>query len=429
MRSAGEQRWRAWQEYARPAQIPHPTKSVSALICGRGYGKTRSGAEWLAHQVLTDPGAYGLIGPDYAHLRTECLEAYLYDIIPENLRHWRGDVLQLDLANGSLIKIFTAKVPDKVRGPNLKGYWMDEPGEMRHGMNAWDNAQFATRIPRGDGGEPQAFVTGTPKRVELVKMLVRLARDEPDDHHLAGGKTSENIDNLSRKQVERLYARYEGTKLGLQELEGVLLDDVDGALMRGQDIAKHRALQPNPSPNLRVMSIDPGFSSKQSADEVGMIIGQKVGHGNQAIGEILDDCSTRGTPGSWGDRIVDKTVEYGIDVIVYEGNLVGQWVRETITETFRKRGVKMPRLESVTSRSSKWARAEPVAALAEKGRYRMVGEFGMLESELTSWVPDSGMRSPNRLDAWAQMGRYLLIKTAGTGSVGPKRTRRVGSIG
>lgn len=431
MRTAAEERWKVWiEECAREAQIPHPSKAVSMYIGGRGSGKTRAGAEWICHRACTEVGAYGLIGPDYSHLITEILEPWIYEMIPEEFRHWRGSIHQLDLANGSRIKLYTAEKDGKVRGPNLMGKWLDEPAEMRFGPAVWTNSQLATRISRPNGGPPQTFITGTPKRVQLMLHLFETASKRPHAYHQSHGTMKDNIDNLNAEVVEELLSMYEGTNLGLQELDGIMVEDVEGALLTAAAIQKYRAEQPSNNPSLRAMSIDPGFSSSPTADEVGMLIGQRIGHGPKAHAEVLDDFSTRGTPGSWGDRIVDKCEEYHIDVIVYEGNMTKQWLDETITETFRKRGVKMPRLESVHSKKSKWARAEPVAALCEKGRYRMVGSFGKLESELTSWIPDTpGMRSPNRLDAWAQMGRFFLIKDKGAGMVGKPRTRQIGSMG
>lgn len=429
MRLLGEARWDEWCNTARPAQIPHPTKSTSLYMGGRASGKTRAAGEWLAHRLCTEPGSYALVVPQIDHGIAECLEANLYRIIPEQFRHWRGSLNQLDLANGSRMRLYHAREPGKVRGPNLMGVWIDEPAEMRYGMDAWTNARLATRIQRPNGLPPQTFITGTPKRVELMQYLLKLCDEHPDTFHRSAGTMRENIDNLSPEIVEELIAQYEGTNLGLQELEGKMIEDVEGAGLTQADIEKYRAEQPSTSPGLRAMSIDPGFSASPTADEVGMLVGQRIGNGNEAFVEILDDCSTRGTPGVWGERVVDKCVEHSIDVIVWESNLVGQYLKETLVEAFARRSVKMPRLESVHSSKSKWTRAEPVFALAQRGRIRMVGTFGKLESELTSWVPDSGMRSPNRLDSYAQLGRYFLIKNTGKGSIGPARTRRIGTIG
>ncbi len=429
MREAGELRWQKWcTQHAREAQIPDPSKPVSMYIGGRGSGKTRAGAEWFAHRICTEPGSYALVVPQIDHAITECFEENLYHMIPAEFRHWRGSVNQLDFANGSRVKVYHAERPGKVRGPNLMGKWIDEPAEMRFGMDAWTNAQLATRIRRPNGKPPQTFITGTPKRVQLMIHLDGLRQQRTSTYHYSHGTMRENIENLSEEVVDELTSLYEGTNLGLQELDGIMVEDVEGALLTSTQIAKHRADHPSASATLRVLSIDPGFSSKQTADEVGMVIGQRIGSGNSAIGEVLDDFSRRYGEG-WGDLIVDKCVEHGVSVIVFEGNMVGQWVKEALEEAFRARNITRPRIESVTSKKSKWARAEPVAALMQKGRYRMIGTLAKLESELTSWVPDSGMRSPNRLDAWAQLGRYMLIKNVGGGGVGKKPTKRIGTIG
>ena len=429
MRRFGDLRWEAWSKrLARPAQLPHAEKSTSLYVGGRGSCKTRAGAEWLAHRICTEPGSYALIVPQIDHGITECLEENLYKIIPAEFRHWRGSVNQVDFANGSRLKLYHAERPGKVRGPNLMGKWIDEPAEMRFGMDAWTNSQLATRIKRPDGSPPQTFVTGTPKRVELMQYLLAIAEDRSDIYHLSSGTMYENIENLSQQVVDELTSLYEGTNLGMQELLGIMVEDVEGALLTAQLLAKWRADQPSTSPSLKAMSIDPGFSNSKTADEVGIIIGQRIGTGSGSIAEVLDDCTTRGLPTGWAGQVAAKCDEHNIDVIVYESNMVGAWIRETLGDALAS-CKRRPRLESVTSRSSKWARAEPVGALAERGRYRMVGTFAKLEAELTSWVPNTGMRSPNRLDAWAQLGRYFLIKQAGTGGVGKPPSRRIGSIG
>lgn len=429
IREMGRLRWDAWVNIAaRPEQVPHPTKQNHLYIAGRGTGKTRSGAEWLAHMACEDPGRYALVVPTLDHGITECLEENFYKIIPAAWRHWRGSVNQLDLINGSSIKLYHAERPGKIRGPNLKGKWVDEPAEMRFGMDAWRNAQMATRINRSNGLPPQTFVTGTPKRVELMILLYKLAQERPHAYEQSTGRMQDNIANLSADVVEELISLYEGTNLGMQELDGIMLEDVEGALLTSDQIKKHRQDHPSSSATIVALSIDPGFSSDPRADEVGMVVGQKVGTGNSSIAEVIDDFSRHYGEG-WGDLIVDKCIEHGVSVIVYEGNMVGQWVREALDEAFKSRGVKRPRIESVISKKSKWARAEPVAALAQKGRYRMIGTFAKLEAELTAWVPDTRQRSPNRLDAWAQLGRFFLIKHKGAGGVGSKPKGRVPSIG
>lgn len=429
MRDFGEVRKDAWRLIARPAQIPDPDKPNHLYIAGRGSGKTRGGAEWIAERICCEPGRYGLVVPTLDHGITECLEENLYKIIPAAWRHWRGSVNQVDFINGSSLKLFHAERPGKVRGPNLMGKWVDEPAEMRFGMDAWTNGQMATRIARPDGRPPQTFVTGTPKRVELMLHIERLAKLRPQSYARSGGSMKDNIDNLSADVVEELLALYDGTNLGMQELDGIMVEDVEGALLTAMAIAKYRVQQQSTAASLRCMSIDPGFSDRSTADEVGIVIGQRMGTGNKAIVEVIDDCSTRGTPGHWKEYLPAKCEEHGIDVILYEGNMTGQWLKETLEGAFDGTGIKKPRFESVTSKKSKWARAEPVAALAEKGRMRMVGTFARLEAELTTWVPDTGMRSPNRLDAWAQLGRYLLIKNVSKGGTSNRKSsRRVGSI-
>lgn len=437
MAKLGEARWRMWtrkahapetirkgERAARPSQIPHPTKTTTFFRGGRGSGKSASAIEWLCHRICTEVGTYGLVGPWLDLLITEFLEEGIYKIIPPAFRHWRGSINQVDFANGSRLRLFHAERKGKVRGPNLMGAVIEEPADMRFGMDAWTNTNLALRIQRPNGLPPQCYVTGTPARVELIEHVLEQVDNHPNDYHLATGSMYDNIHNLDPRRVALLKAMYEGSNLGDQELLGLMIEDVEGALMTTGQIRAHRQDVMTLGSSIKVMSIDPGFSSSPTADEVGIIIGQRIGTGMHAIAEVLEDCSTRGTPGKWATYLPDKCDEWGVDVIVYESNMTGQWLRETLDGAFKGRDRK-PRMEPVSSKKSKWARAEPVAALAQKGRYRHVGTFGRLESELTSWVPDTGQRSPNRLDAWAQLGRFLLISNIAQGGLGKRPTKRV----
>ena len=411
-----------WSRHGRPDQLPPDGDwLVWLILAGRGWGKTRTGAEWIKQQALALPGSrWAVVAPTYADARDTCIEGEsgLLAVLPDDrVDNWNRSLGELILANGSRVKLFAAEQPDRLRGPQHHGAWCDELAAWRY-PEAWDQLQFGLRL----GDLPQTVVTTTPRPVPLVKQLV--ARD---DVHVTRGATFDNAANLSAAALAELRNRYEGTRLGRQELYGEILDDVPGALWTAAGIEAHRVTEAPVHGLARVVTaIDPAVTSGEGSDLTGIVTVGATDHGwcptcgplehGVRHGFVLADDSLRSTPDGWCRTAVAAYDRWGGDRIVGEVNNGGDLI-ETVLRTvdhavpYRK----------VTATRGKRVRAEPIAALYEQGRIHHVGN-GMvdLEDQLCSWTPEAP-GSPDRMDAlvWAltdllvdeQRGRRRIVRT------------------
>lgn len=379
-----------WEyQYARPTQLPPAGDWQSWLIlAGRGFGKTRTGAEWLAHQALTHDGTrWAVVAPTFGDARDVCMEgesglkAVLdrYGVVAK----WNRSHGELDLTNGSKIKLFSADEPERLRGPQHHGAWCDELAAWRYD-DAWDQLRFGLRL----GENPQTLVTTTPKPRPLVRRLL-----ESPSTVVTRGSTFDNAANLSPAALEEFRARYDGTRLGRQELYGEVLEDVEGALFPLRLIEQHRVVAPPEALERIVVAVDPAVTSGASSDETGIITaGIHDGHVY-----VLSDNSLRDTPDAWARAVVEQYHRAGADQIIIEGNQGGDLVVQVIRTVDRNVPVR-----KVTATRGKFLRAEPIAALYEQGRVHHVGTLAGLEDQMSSWTPDMP-KSPDRLDAlvWA----------------------------
>jgi phage terminase large subunit-like protein len=373
------------------------------MLAGRGFGKTRAGAEWLAEQARTHTNsAWGLIAPTWSDVR-KCVrdpEAGLLDCLGADLGVHNITTGTVTLKNGSIIHCVSADQPDRLRGYNLWGAWVDELSSWRN-PEAWSTMVPALRV----GSHPRIAATTTPKAVALIRDLV--GRHD-GSVVIVRGSTWDNADNLAPSALAELRTRYEGTRIGRQELEGELLEDVPGALwtlelfedreIKGADGQVERSLagRAEITPELRrlVVGVDPTGADTGNQDECGIVV---AGKGVDGHGYVLADRTCTASPAEWARRAVAAYREFGADKIVAEGNFGAQMVVDTI-----KTADKSVPVEIVTASRSKRQRAEPVAALYEQGRIHHVGQLAKLEDELISWTPESGW-SPGRMDAlvWA----------------------------
>lgn len=381
-----------WEvELARPEQLPvEGDWSTWLLLAGRGFGKTRTAAEWLAWQAITQAKTrWAVVAPTYGDTRDTCIEgesgllAILNDYgVVDNYNRSMGEIL---LTNGSRIKAFSADQPDRLRGPQHHGAWCDELAAWRQ-PETWDQLQFGLRL----GDSPQTLVTTTPKPIALVRQLSK--RDD-GSVHIVRGSTFDNAENLAESALRELKSRYEGTRLGRQELMGELLEDVDGALWNLAMMEECRVYEP---PEMRriVVAIDPSGGSGENNDEQGIVV---AGEGVDGHFYVLDDRSVRLTPAGWARVAVEAYREFSADRIVAEKNFGGEMVESTIRQIDANVPVRM-----VTASRGKMQRAEPVAALYEQGRVHHVRRFAELEDQMTTWTTTSGS-SPDRMDAmvWA----------------------------
>lgn len=379
-----------WIKAARPAQLtPAGNWRIWLILAGRGWGKTRTGAEDIANYALWNAGVrVGVIAPTYADARDVCVEGesgLLRLIPPVCLKAWHRSTGDLVLMNGSRIKLFSADQPDRLRGPQHHRIWCDELCAWPS-MEAFDQMWFGLRL----GSDPRVVITTTPRNSELLRDLVRRG-----DVHLTHGKTDDNCDNLAPIVLEQLKARYEGTRLGRQELNAELLEDSEDALFLRADIDRNR-VRDAPELERVVVAVDPAMSSGAKSDETGIVA---AGLGSDGMFYILDDWSCRASPEKWAQRAVKLYEERKADMIVGEvnagGDLIGRLIKQIAPKILFK---------PVRALRGKVARALPVAALYEQGRVRHVGSLPKLEDQMATFSPRGlEKKSPDRVDAmvWA----------------------------
>ncbi len=358
------------------------------ILAGRGWGKTLTGAEDAAAYGLTNPGSrYAIVARTFADARDTCVEgdSGLLSCLPRHeILTWNRSLGELLLTNGSRYKLFSADEPERLRGPQHHRAWSDEVAawgknsEERQWPPAWDMLQMGLRL----GSDPRNVVTTTPRPTRLIRTLLA------DQHtHPTRGRTLDNAANLAPQFIEQILSRYQGTRLGRQELDAELLDDVPGALWTYAMLEDRR-----PAPDLTrvVVAIDPAVTSSEESDESGIVV---CGLGVDGRGYVLADRSCRLSPDGWARRAVAAFDEFAADQIIAETNNGGDLVEQTIRTVRRT----IP-YRKVTASRGKQTRAQPVAALYEQGRVSHVDVFATLEEQLTTWTPESG-KSPDRLDA------------------------------
>jgi len=381
-----------WQNIqARLSQLPPETPWQTWLILsGRGWGKTRTGSEWLAYQAVTNPKTrWAIVAKTYADVRDTCAEGVSGIVAVLNryqaIKTYNRSIGEITLTNGSKIKLFSAEEPDRLRGPQHHGAWCDELAAWDK-PDAWDQLQFGMRL----GDTPQIVVTTTPRPTKLIKDLI-----SRETTHITRGSTFENADNLSQSALVELQARYDGTRLGRQELYGEVLDDVEGALWNRAIIEEARIRPENAPPYYRVVvAIDPAVTSGESSDETGIIVAGATPDGHYYI---IEDATMKGSPEAWMRKAVEMYRKHKCDRVIAETNNGGDMIEALL----RQVDANVP-YRKVTASRGKKVRAEPISALSEQKRLHMVGAFPELEDQLVSWEPDSD-KSPDRMDAmvWA----------------------------
>ena len=297
--------------------------------------------------------------------------------------------------NGAIANVFSAEDPDQLRGPHCYKAWADELAKWRY-PDAWDQLVLGAQL----GDNPQIIVTTTPRPTKLIKDLIA-----ESDTHLTSGTTFENQANLSKKFIEKITSKYEGTRLGNQELLAKILEDVEGALWKMALIESNRVKK---APDLKriVVAIDPAVTSKETSDETGIVV---AGLGVDDKGYVLGDKSGIYTPNGWGKKAINAYYDFEADKVVAEVNNGGELV-ETI---LRNLDVSIPYKDVWASRK-KITRAEPIHALYEQGRIKHVGILSGLETQMTTWDAKAGDKSPDRVDGLVWAFTELMIKNTNT---------------
>jgi phage terminase large subunit-like protein len=289
------------------------------------------------------------------------------------------------------------------------------------GMTAWDNLRVATRLAVAH--KPQICVTTTPKRVNLMRKLLKEA-DEKATVVVTRGRTTDNLGNLDPSQIEALYGIYGGTRMALQELEGEMLDDVDGALWTQEFLDDFRMTTIPIGTPLKVVGVDPTVAD-QPGDECGIVVCASTMdrelYRRQAW--VLEDASIKGSPETWAKRVVETARKWGAPVVA-EKNQGGSMVRNAIKQI----DPHVP-VYDVWSKHGKALRAEPVALAYEQGRVHHLGTFAELELQQTTWIPGETRKSPDRIDALVHALTALLVSPPQGFGQGPVRAKSPNDMG
>jgi phage terminase large subunit-like protein len=376
-----------WNEWARDNQrAPEGNWANWLILAGRGFGKTRVGAETVRSWVRDFPlvNMIGATADDARDIMIEGESGILAVCPGEERPRYLPSKRRLEWPNGAKSLIFTADEPERLRGKQHMKLWCDELGAWRH-PEAFEQAMLGLRL----GALPQAIVTTTPKPVRLIRELI----NDPGTVTMRGS-TYDNRAHLAPGFYSRIIKRYEGTRLGRQELNAELLEDVEGALWSNAMIEASRVSQA-PDMSRIVVAIDPATTSGENADETGIVV---AGRGVDGEAYVLRDLSCRLTANEWGTRAVRAYRELHADRIIAEVNNGGDLVEDVIRVVDRHVSYR-----AVHASRGKVVRAEPVSALYEQKRVHHVGVFPELETQMCSFVPDHFDGSPDRVDAlvWA----------------------------
>jgi phage terminase large subunit-like protein len=390
-----------WNHARADQRPPRWTDDWLTLLLsgGRGSGKTRTGSE-ITHRVTGRVPRITLVaatGPDLRDTMVEGVSGILATSAPGQRPLWEPSKKKLTWPNGCIALGFSAEEPDRLRGPQAGFAWADEPAHYPLAQHVWDNLLFGLRMK--DGLKPKVVATSTPKPTKFVKDL----HNNPSTvvHRVS---TYANLDNLADTFKQTILDRYEGTRLGRQELHGEILADVEGALWTW-DLFDW--VDEAPALVRIVVGVDPAGTANQRSDETGILV---CGISADQHLYVLDDSSGRYSPGAWGAKANGCYDTFSADAIVPEKNYGADMVRFTLENS----GYSGARILPVDSRRGKAIRAEPIVALYEKGRVHHVGRQGdlsELEDELCTWVPGQG-DSPNRLDALVHALTHLARRHA-----------------
>lgn len=366
-------------------------------LAGRGWGKTRVGAQWVNDRVERGlMGRVSFVAETAGDARDVMIEGEsgLMACAPPWFRpKYEPSKRRITWPNGAIGTTFSADDPDQLRGPQCDGFWADELAKWQY-EEAWDNLVFGARL----GDDPRGVITTTPRPTKLIKALVAdpLTR-------VVRGSTDENRVNLAAPFLDAILKKYRGTRLGRQELDAEILDDAPGALWKRDQIEKHRRTK---APELVriVVAVDPSVASDSAGAETGIVA---VGLGADGEGYLLDDGSLeRPTPEQWGSQTVSLYTKHEADRIIGEVNNGGDLVESNIKAA--PNGKNLP-VKKVRASRGKLARAEPCGALGEQGRLHHVGTFPILEDQLCQWEPGVSTWSPNRLDAYVWAITELML--------------------
>lgn len=395
-----------WSFWARDEQLePEGDWNTWFVNAGRGFGKTRAGVEWVREQVKRGAkriAAVAATNSDIERVMVKGESGFLnvcwkgdktYKGGKMGYPEWSPTKRTLSWENGAQVQFFSAEEPERLRGPQFELAWCDELAAWNKDQDTWAMLQFCMRL----GKHPRIMVTTTPKPTKLVREILK----NPTTHTTTGS-TFDNAANLAGTYLKAVKEQYEGTRLGRQELYAEVLEEAEGALwttdMLDKASIKHEDL---PHLNRIVVSIDPAVTANAESDMTGIVV---AGIDVNGVAYVLGDYTERLSPQGWASKAISLYHQYSADRIVAERNQGGEMVRRTLEVEDETVPIKL-----VHASRGKYARAEPVSALYERGLVKHVvnppdgASLNELETQMRTWEPLGSIGSPDRLDAcvWA----------------------------
>lgn len=388
-----------WVRTAREKQIaPDGDWLCWLILAGRGWGKTRTGAQDIVSYAMRNAGVIcAVVAPTLGDLRRTCIEgpSGILACLPEEClapskgAAYNSRTSEINLWNGSKIMGFSANEPDRMRGPQYHRAWCDELAAWRY-EEAWDQLLFGLRL----GKDPKVVITTTPRPTRLVKGLVER---NGQDVTMTSGSTFENVDHLAPSALRNFKERYEGTRMGRQELYAEVLTDIEGALWSFTTIEQAKLKDRSEMPELVeiVVAVDPAMTANENSDETGIMVCGRDANNHYYL---IEDRSGVMSPDRWARTVIDCYYEYDADRVVCEVNQGGDLVSKVVRDIDNRVPIK-----SVRATKGKMLRAEPIAALYEQGKVHHVGNYALLEDQMTTYDGRASAKSPDRLDAlvWA----------------------------
>lgn len=404
-----------WGDTRRANQTPPDGDWRTWLVmAGRGFGKTRTGAEFIREEIMAGRARrVALVGPTAADARDVMVEGESgllavcerYGFRPT----YEHSKRRLTFPNGARAWTYSAEEPDRLRGPQHDLAWSDEIAAWQR-PDSWDMLQFGLRL----GANPRQIATTTPRPVPVVKYL--LSQRESGMVVVTSGSSYENAANLAPAFVEQIIRRYEGTRLGRQEINAELLTDTPGALWTLALLDETRVRETPLFLKRIVVGVDPAASDGENAAHTGIVVAALsiAGHAY-----VLEDATASGSPNDWARAVVAAYQKHNADRVVAEINNGGAMVEHTLRTVDRRLPITV-----VHASRGKLTRAEPVAALYEQGKVHHVGSFIALEDQMTTY--DGSGESPDRMDALVWALTDLMLDEDDTVHFGSYLGRRAG---
>lgn len=395
-----------WNFWARDEQLePDGDWNTWFVNAGRGFGKTRAGVEWVRDQVKRGAKRIAAVAATNSDIERVMVkgESGFLSVCWEGDKtvqgkkmgypEWSPTKRTLSWANGAQVQFFSAEEPERLRGPQFEIAWCDELAAWNKDIDTWSMLQFCMRL----GKHPRIMVTTTPKPTKLVRQILK-----DGNTHVTTGSTFDNSANLAKTYLKAVKDQYEGTRLGRQELYAEVLEEAEGALwtteMLDKASVKHDEV---PHLNRIVVALDPAVTSNAESDMTGIVV---AGIDVNGVAYVLGDYTERLSPQGWASKAIQLYHQYQADRIVAEVNQGGDMVRTTI----HGEDATIP-FKAVRASRGKFARAEPISALYERGIVKHVANppdgssLNELETQMRTWEPLGSIGSPDRLDAlvWA----------------------------